>query len=135
MLNSSDGMSAFRPYQINGKSDQKLIKSSTSSSSQPNDYTIEKLLNSPSTSSSNTSPPARVSQLSSSSMVLNQLTKSQLPLDIIAQTLWLQHQHLQQKFNLNGNNITLLNSGNPSLLQSNSSIRKFFKTYFNEYQI
>jgi hypothetical protein len=134
MLNSSDGMSAFRPYQINDKSDQKLIKSSTSSSSQPNDYTIEKLLNSPSTSSSNASPPARVNQLSSS-MVLNQLTKSQLPLDIIAQTLWLQHQHLQQKFNLNGNNITLFNSGNPSLLQSNSSIRKFFRTYFNEYQI
>lgn len=130
MLNSVDGRdgheSAFRPYQLNMKSDQKVIKNTISLTSQPNDHTIEKLLNSPSTSSSTASPPARVNQLSSS-MVLSQFAKSQLPLDLIAQTLWLQHQHFQQKFNSNGNNITLFNSGNSSLLQSTSSpIREFF---------
>jgi len=132
---SSDGQqqSAFRPYQINTKSDQKANKTTTSSTSQPNDYTIEKLLNSPSTSSSTTSPPTRVNQ---SSMVLNEFAKSQLPLDIIAQTLWLQHHHFQQKFNLNGNNITLYNPGNSGLLQSTSSpIRKFGFHLFNEYRI
>ena len=129
-LNGRTGLSpepsTLHNFQMNGKIDKKVVK--TAPTSRPNDYTIEKLLNSPSTSSSSFSPPTS----SVPSMVLSQLGKSQLPIDLLAQTIWLQHHHLQHKFSSNAsNNLSLFDSTNSSLLSNNSSpIRKFFSIYF-----
>lgn len=116
---------ALQSFQDMAKVDKKSTKPAPTS--RPNGYSIEKLLNSPSTSSSSFSPPTSSVPLSSS-MVLNQFGKSQLPIDLIAQTLWLQHQHLQHKFTSNmTSNLSPFESTNTSLLSTNSPpIRKSF---------
>lgn len=122
---SPDG-SAFHPFLIDTNddmSDKKSVKA-VNTSSRANEHTIEKLLNCPSTSSPASSVSALITSTNPlpSSVVLGQLNKSHLPIDIIAHTLWLQHQHLQHKLNPTPDRSSLFGStAAAALLHNNSS--------------